>query len=172
VELERLTSENYGTVAAWLSDPAINRWLAGRWQGQTFDERHVAMIVAPPSTRVFLIRAEGEPAGVVALTEINMAERSASMWCVIDPHRRTKGLGTAAMRAAIRIAFDELKLASIWAWITEGNEAALKMDLRVGFKRAGTFRRGALLDGQLVDRWLIDLLPEDFRAACENEDDR
>jgi ribosomal-protein-alanine N-acetyltransferase len=172
VELERLTPENYGRVAEWLSDPAINRWLAARWQNRTFDERHVAMIVAPPSTRVFLIRDGGEPAGVVALTEIDTVERSASMWCVIGPERRTKGLGTAAMRAAIRIAFEELKLASIWAWVTEGNEAALKMDLRVGFKRAGTFRRGALLDGKLVDRWLIDLLPEDFRASCESEDER
>jgi len=172
VKLERLTSENYGNVAAWLSDPAINRWLAGRWQGQTFDERHVAMIVAPPSTRVFLIRDQGEPAGVVALYEIDKVERSASIWCVIDPHRRTKGLGTAAMREVIRIAFDELELASIWAWVAEGNEAALKMDERVGFKRAGTFRRGALLDGQLVDRWLIDLLPEDYRAACARLDAR
>jgi RimJ/RimL family protein N-acetyltransferase len=76
------------------------------------------------------------------------------------------------MRAAIRIAFEELKLASIWAWVTEGNEAALKMDMRVGFKRAGTFRRGALLDGKLVDRWLIDILPEDFQAACAREEGR
>ncbi len=168
--MERLSQPDYGRVAEWLSDPGINQWLAGRWHDRTFDARHVSMIAAPPSTRLFLIREHDEPAGLVALSEIDMVERSAGIWFLLDPGQRSKGLATAAVREAARFAFEELELESLRAWVTEGNHPSRRLLERIGFKSAGLFRRGSLLDGRHVDRWLFDLVTGDLMASAGSEE--
>ena len=170
MKLEQLAQSDYGRVAEWLSDPGINRWLAGRWHDRVFDERHVSMIAAPPSTRLFLIREEDEPAGLVALSEIDLAERSASIWFFLDPGHRSRGLASAGVLAAGRIAFEDLNLVSLRAWVTEGNNPSRRLLERIGFKSAGLLRRGSLLDGCFVDRWLFDILSDEFTASAGSKE--
>jgi len=165
VEIERLKAEDYARVATWLSDPNINRWLASRWHNREFDRKHIGVLAASPATRLYLIRCQGEPTGLVALSDIDLADRSAGVWYLIDSGQRSKGLATAAVRKVAAIAFEELELVALNAWVTAGNDASQRVLERVGFREVGRMRRGSLLDGTHVDRLIFDLLPEDFAEA-------
>lgn len=169
VEIERLKAAEHPLVAAWLSDPSINRWLASRWQGREFEARHIGVLVASPATRLYLIRHRGEPAGLAALSDIDRVEGSAGLWYLLERAHRSKGVATAAVRKLALFAFEELGLLCLTAWVTSGNEASCRVLERVGFRRVGVLRRGSLLDGSHVDRLLFDLLPEDL-AAVNGED--
>lgn len=165
MEIEALTDADYGRVAGWLSDPEINRWLTGRWQNRTFDERHVAVISAAPTTRLFLIRRAEAAIGIIALTEIDPVERSASTWFLMDSAYRSRGLASAALRCTMRLAFQDLGLVSVRAWVTVGNEASRRLMERVGFRQVGRLRRASVLNGRHVDRWVLDLIAEDLEAS-------
>lgn len=165
IDIERLKPEDYPRAAAWLSDPSINRWLAGRWHGKEFSVEHIGVLVASPATRLYLIRDSDEPVGLASLYDIDRAERSASIWYLVDEARRTKGAATIAVRKLVAIAFDEYQMVSLNAWITAGNDSSRRLLERLGFREAGVLRRASLLDGRHVDRIVLDLLPEDFAAA-------
>ena len=165
VEIARLKAEDHPLVAAWLSDPSINRWLTGRWQGREFDPKHIGVLVASPATQLYLIRYHGEAAGMAVLSDIDRSEGSAGLWYLIDEAYRSKGVATAAVRKLAATAFEELKLTSLNAWVTIGNDASCRVLERAGFRKVGVLRRASLLDGQHVDRLLFDLLPRDCAGA-------
>ncbi len=165
MEIERLRVGDHAQVATWLSDPSINRWLANRWQGRTLGPKHIGVLVASPATHLYLIRHEGVPAGLVALSEIDGASSSAGVWYLIDEAHRGKGLATTAVRRVVGTAFEELGMVSLNAWVTFGNEASKCVLERVGFQYVGVLRRGSLLDARHVDRLVFDILPEDFAKA-------
>jgi len=165
VTLTPLQAEDFERVAGWLSDAAINRWLETSWQGGTFTDKHIAVLGRTPSSRLFIVHHDGSPAGLAALSEIDRADATANVWYLISPDQQGKGLATAAVRAVVDKAFNEMGLATLTAWVTAGNEASCRLLERVGFAPAGILRRGSCLDGERADRRLFDILPEDFAAA-------
>lgn len=166
IEVEPLRPEIYPQVSDWLSDPSINRWLAGRWHGRQFSDKHVAVIAASPATKMYLARLSSEPAGLVVLFNIEREERSAGVWCLVDPSYRSRGVATQALRAVATTAFRDLELASINAWVTAGNDPSRRMLERIGFREVGVMRRASLLDGAHVDRIVFDLLPDDLASTA------
>lgn len=163
IQVESLQVDDYGIVAIWLSDPEINRWLASRWHGKRFDERHVGVQVASPSNQMFLVRYEGVAAGLVSLSEFDRVEKSAGIWYVVDEAYRGRGVAKQSLRKIVKSAFGELGLISLNAWVTEGNDVSRHLLASVGFREVGLMRRASVLDGKHVDRWIYDLVEEDVK---------
>jgi RimJ/RimL family protein N-acetyltransferase len=169
VEIEPLRPEQHSLVAAWISDPDIHQWLASRWQGKVFSEQHVGVLVASPASRIFTIIDSGEPAGIVALANIDRKERSAGVWYLVDAKFRGRGLATEAVCQVVARAFDEMKMVSLNAWTTQGNDQSRRVLERVGFREVGVMRRASIRHGENVDRAIFDLLPDDFVRAVVPE---
>jgi RimJ/RimL family protein N-acetyltransferase len=58
----------------------------------------------------------------------------------------------------VRVAFTEMGLASVYAWIMEGNAASRKVLQKVGFREAGRIRCASSFGGRQVDRIYFDLV--------------
>ncbi len=109
--------------------------------------------------RVFLVRWNGQPAGLVALADIDAGDATAMVWYLLgDASLSGRGITSTAVKLMAQKCFLELKLESLYAWVMEDNAASTKVLRKAGFREAGRLRRAANSDGLPVDRIYFDLL--------------
>ncbi len=161
--IQPLAPEEFGLVAGWLSDPAVNRWLTSDWRGRLVETGLLAAASRNRRNRLFMVREENQPAGLVALGELDAADRCAMVWYVLGERSLAgKGVTSRAVGLLCRQAFGELGLASLFAWIVETNTPSRRVLERNGFRRIGAMRSAACFEGRQLDRVYFDLLPGDL----------
>ena len=170
VELRRHKQENYPLYADWYGDEEI--WRLTSWTAkpmrraaveQLFDEREVSTV-----DDSFAIHREDEekPLGVIGLTNISEEKSSADLTVIVGSvEDRNKGLGTAAIRAILRYAFEDLGLERVSLSVFEFNEPAIHAYEKLGFKREGRMQRAIQRDGAVYDVILMRMLADEWRAA-------
>ena len=92
--------------------------------------------------------------GVVRLAPVDAANRSARLAIgILDPARLGQGIGTEAIRLALRWGFECLGLHRVSLTVVAGNSRAVAAYTRCGFTIEGRFRDSLWLGGQ----WHNDL---------------
>jgi len=158
--IEDLQPQHFQQVAGWLSEKPINRWLTGEWRNRETTPTLLAITVRNRKNRLFLVRFNGEACGLVGLADIDAVDRLAMVWYILGEARfSSKGVTSAAVRQVARIAFDEMGLACVYAWIMEDNRASRRVLEKCGFRESGSLRAAANSDGNQVARVYFDLLP-------------
>ncbi|HZQ47440.1 MAG TPA: GNAT family protein [Verrucomicrobiae bacterium] len=158
--IEELLPEHFERVAKWLSRNQINRWLTGEWRNRETNPTMLAIATRNRKNRLFLVRFEGEPCGLVGLAEIDPADRMAMVWYLLgEEHLGRRGITSDALRQLAAIAFSKIEVASLYAWIMEDNIASRRVLEKSGFREAGRLRNAASSNGKQVDRVYFDLIP-------------
>jgi RimJ/RimL family protein N-acetyltransferase len=164
VTLAPLDASTAEAAVKWLGDSTINQWLSGEFRDQQVAPRQLLLMASSPRNRVWSIVVDGEPAGLVALSQIDMHDRCARIWYLVGrAELRGRGVATNAVRQACELAFTELNLESISASVMEPNAASARVLLAAGFKPAGVLRHGLRLGQDFVNRVLYDLVRNDAR---------
>ena len=157
--IEPLLPEHFEQVAAWLSRPGTNKWLSGEWRDHQATPSILAITARNRRNRLYLVRHESAPCGLVGLAEIDPADRIAMVWYLLGDERlKGRGIISEAVRQLARLALSELSLASLHAWIMEDNVASRRVLEKSGFRECGRFRNAACSSGRQVDRIYFDLL--------------
>jgi RimJ/RimL family protein N-acetyltransferase len=157
--IERLQPDAFGLVAMWLSRKEINRWLTAEWRNRIISTTLLAIALRSAKNRFFLVRHNGEPCGLVALADIDIADGTAMVWYFLGESVSPKrGIASEAVKQLVRRSFHELKLQSLYAWMMEDNVASAKLLHNVGFREVGRIRRAASSNGRQVDRIYFDLV--------------
>jgi RimJ/RimL family protein N-acetyltransferase len=166
VTVRELAPDAFATVAQWLSDPELNRFLTAQWRGRKVDATTIAVAVRNKSNRLHLVEHAGVPCGLVAFSQFEQADNSAMVWYVLgDRSLDGRGVTTRAVHELCRRGFAEMGLACIWAMVLAPNAASMRVLEKVGFKPAGVMRRVECVEGAQVDRHHFDLLPEELRPV-------
>jgi RimJ/RimL family protein N-acetyltransferase len=133
--IEPLGPEYFATIAGWLSKSDINEWLTSEWRGRVIDATLIGVAARNKRNRLFLVRYEGEPCGLVALADLDPVDKIAMIWYVLgDPASGGRGVITEAVRQLVRTAFESLGIESIYAWIMEGNVRSRRVLEKNGFR--------------------------------------
>ncbi len=128
--------------------------------------------IASDAAYPFLIRraADGVLLGglTLGLVRRGVAQSATLGYWIGQPHAG-HGYMTAAVRLAVRHAFQRLRLRRIEAACVPGNAASIRVLEKVGFLREGLAREYLCIDGAWRDHVLYallerDLLPPDRRA--------
>ncbi|MBI4169878.1 MAG: GNAT family N-acetyltransferase [Acidobacteria bacterium] len=147
-------------VAGWMSGKENYQWLDfgnGR-QILTPEWLKIATQRETEVLRVFTSDDDRTPVGVVGLTNVDRAFRTARIWVVSgDKSFRARGHATRAASRLLTIGFRDLGLGAINTWIVEGNPSA-RIAGRLNFKPIGRQRQCHLIDGRVHDRLWFDLL--------------
>ncbi len=150
---------------------AVSRWLTRA--PRTFDE-HRALFTDPASlAKTLIIECDGEVIGDLMLaiddawSQAEVAEDAAGVqgqlgW-VIHPDQGGRGYATEAVRALLRLCFEDLGLRRVVADCFAANEASWRLMERVGMRREchnvrdSLHRSGEWLDGLgyalLAEEW-------------------
>lgn len=86
-----------------------------------------------------------------------------NMEVVIFPEHQRKGFGSEALALFIQWVFDTIPAHNIGMDAASWNEPAQNFLLKMGFQRAGRFRREGMRDGKFYDLVLFDLLRREWR---------
>lgn len=111
-----------------------------------------------------VVEVDGAVCGQVTVNDVvRGAFRSAHLGYWVAQDRTGRGVGTAAVAAAVFIAFDELGLHRLQADTLVDNVASRTVLARNGFTRIGMAPRYMDIDGAWRDHVLHQLLAEDHR---------
>ena len=78
-----------------------------------------------------------------------------------------EGLGEEALRAALKLAFEEMCRERVTLDHFAENEIASMLYLKTGFHYEGVMRHGGKKDGMYVDLHLMSMLREEYFAVNE-----
>jgi RimJ/RimL family protein N-acetyltransferase len=120
-------------------------------------EREAA--VRAGSLHIFTIVLDGEPIGSIDVRPDEDAPFRGDLGFWIGEPFQGRGHGTAAIRLAVAHAFGALALVKLEASVFVGNHASRRALEKAGFQLEGTIRRYRRKRGQLVDSWLLGLIP-------------
>ncbi len=164
VTIQDLAPEHFELVARWLSKPEINRWLAAEWRNRAVSSTLIAIAARNRRNRLFLVRYNAQPCGLVALADITAADKTAMMWYVLGEGELSgRGITSEAVIQLTRFCFAEVGLSSVYAWTVEDNMASRRVLQKAGLREAGRIRCAASSAGRQVDRIYFDLIASEVR---------
>lgn len=138
VRLRPIRPEDAEQCYLWVTDPDVGRYL-GLVQPPVSVEQERAWIVqvmGDQCQRHFVIEDEGgRPVGTCGLRGIDPFEHTAHLGVLIGSrHDWGRGYGTAATRALLEYAFDQLHLESVRLSCHRDNRRALRLYQKLGFQ--------------------------------------
>jgi RimJ/RimL family protein N-acetyltransferase len=162
ITIEVLPIDQFARVAAWLSKPEINTWLTSEWRHRTVEAQMIAIVVRNKRNRLFLVRCNNEPCGMVALSEIDLVDGTAMVWYLLgEPSVAGRGVTSEAVRQLARESFQTLGIRSLYAWAMADNLPSQRVLEKAGFRHVGHIRDSAVSNGVPVNRIYYDLTSSD-----------
>jgi aminoglycoside 6'-N-acetyltransferase len=141
-----------------VSDPQVSAW----WG--TYDEESLHDELTDDRLMVWTIVVDGEPAGVVEVTEETEPDyRHVALDIFLSAHLHGRGLGAEALRTVLRHLFAERGHHRATIDPAVENDRAIRSYERVGFKPVGVIRAAERApDGRWRDALLMDILAEEL----------
>jgi diamine N-acetyltransferase len=146
----------------WMTQPEVRDGIA--WAGiktedsetKWFEEATKAGAEPSPNVAEFTIYdvKDDTPVGTIGLFDINLVHGSGTLGIVIG-ERRGQGIGTDAVRMAVRWGFDTLRLHNIILTVIASNEGAILAYERAGFEELGRRRGAVWVRGERSDTVLM-----------------
>lgn len=81
---------------------------------------------------------------------------------IADKAIRGQGLGEEALKAALKLAFEEMDMERVTLDHFTENSIASALYLKLGFKYEGVMRHGGKKDGKYVDLHLMSMLRDEY----------
>jgi len=101
--------------------------------------------------------------GQIGLYEIDHRLGTAELGAQIgDKGQHGRGIGRLVYTAALRYAFEELRLHKVWGKILETNEPPLALTKKLGFRQDGVLRDAQFRKGRYANVVLISILDSEW----------
>jgi RimJ/RimL family protein N-acetyltransferase len=132
-------------LISWIPSPRVlSEWAASGFSHpftRTQMEARMQEMAARGGRMFKVLDRDQSVVGHVELGSIDHVHRSLRIGrVVVAPHHRGRGIGTALMRAALTVAFEQLQMHRVELSVFDFNRAAIACYERVGFRREGVRR--------------------------------
>ncbi len=115
------------------------------------------------ATLAWGLRLEGSFCGIIGLHDISLVNANVQIGYWIAKAFEGRGLMTAACRAVLAVAFDELGMERVEIRCAQFNQRSCAIPERLGFSYEGVMRHAQKLQGGFVDLRLYSLLEGEYR---------
>jgi RimJ/RimL family protein N-acetyltransferase len=156
----------------WLGDPDVRHWLHLSEEAELMGSRaaqreRLEHIRDDPERILWVIeRKPAQPIGDLSLIGIHPTARRAELAiCIGEKDAWSQGLGSEAIRLALRHAFRELDLRRVTLIADADNARGIRCYEKCGFRPEGVLRAHRLRYGQPLDMLAMGVLREEFERA-------
>lgn len=158
VDLHVLEMDDLPYIQELINDPDVWRSLhqnmpLSMHQEEAFFER----AEDDDSQLHLLICREGDPVGMVGMTDIDRSWGNAEIGYYVDPVESGQGYATEAVGILVPYAFDHLRLHKLEALVLDSNTASRRVLEKNGFEEEGHLRDHAFIDGTIQDVYILGL---------------
>jgi RimJ/RimL family protein N-acetyltransferase len=172
--LRRLAAGDIAGIFAYRSQPPVAEWIGGtatdvKTLAERFGEGTTAVVVEHEGRVIgdLMVRVKDAYAQR-EVTEGATASEAELGW-TFDPDHHGRGLATEAVRALLRICFDDLGLRRVVAACFTANEPSWRLMERVGMRREAHHLKDSLhRDHGWQDEYVYALLADEWRAAASS----
>ena len=171
VTLRQMTMADMQMICDMFNDPEMENLVVGwafplsieqqnQWYERNInDQRNFRFVIDTP---------EDGAVGIATLTDIDWKNRKAMHGIKLaNKERRTKGVGTDAVMALMRYAFDELGLHRLGGSWFDFNAPSKGLYLKCGWKEEGIERESVYKRGEWRDLTVVGILESDYRTLIE-----
>jgi len=102
-------------------------------------------------------------AGFVSLRMSSPKNRDADLGIAVQPRWWGRGFGTEAVQWIVDYAFNNLALHRVTLEVVDGNDRAVSLYKKVGFKEEGRSRQSVWFEGRWVDYVSMGILDHEWR---------
>lgn len=148
LRLTALTDDDKALYCAVMTDPCcmlhVGTQLTSCQAERSFTAA-LGLTRQQPTTRFYLKvvwRATAEPIGIAAINQLDLTANTVDIGRMLLPEWHGKGLGTELSQLLIRWLHKELNITGFSKHIREGNQAAIRSALKLGFKPVSTSTAG------------------------------
>ncbi len=174
IRLRAIEPEDAERMTAWMNDREVTRFLgSGLYPISLLQERTWAENAARSNSfeNVHLAietKDTGEHIGNCGLHHTSAEHRKATLGIVIGQKAFwSKGNGTDAVRALLRLGFERMNLHRIELTVLGFNERAQACYRKCGFVEEGRFRQDRFVDGAYVDTVFMAILRAEWERLAE-----
>jgi|DewCreStandDraft_5_1066085.scaffolds.fasta_scaffold12856_5 RimJ/RimL family protein N-acetyltransferase len=174
VNLRALERTDLDSLREWLNDLTLLR-LSGypawplapidyaKWYERLAETRDLQILAIETRDKDLI--------GYAMLRHIDPRNRTAEVNVVIGERGYWgRGYGPDALQTLLGFAFNDLNLATLYAYIPEFNTRARRAFEKVGFRVDGTLRRRYFSDGRYWDLIAVSLLAEEYQQRQTREE--
>ncbi len=171
INLRAVERNDVALLHRWLNDPVVmDGW------GWSAPARSVHTVAGQVENWLVREIALGRPEALIAeslagdsvglvIVRIDRPEaRSVELSLLVDADCWDQGFGADMMQTTLDACFAGWGIHRIGVRVEEGNERALSLYCRLGFKEEGRLRQAAFRDGRHADVLLFSLLAEEWLA--------
>ena len=151
----------------WFADVDMIRHLGRRMAVALYQEHEFLKKIGESKNDVWwMIDAEGKAIGATGIHRISWLDANGTTGTMIgEKDCWHKGYATEAMRLRTRYAFRELNLHKLMTEVDVENVASRKALERNGYRTVGVRREQSFSGGKWHDRWLGEVLRDDWERA-------
>lgn len=153
-----------------INDPDMERMVIG-WSFPTTakqQEDWYNRVIGDQRNLRFAIEFEGQFVGISTLVQIDWKSRKADHGIKLCNHApKGKGIGTDAVYATMKYAFEELQLNRLWGSILDYNIPSQKLYEKCGWVKEGCYRQSVFKNNEYHDEWPMAILREEYFAWKE-----
>ena len=186
VSLREVTRDDVVRIRHWLEDEEVSESWFGRYSygepahlgyhpeqmEQASDEEWKAVFESPEHRFLSVCTQQGEHIGEVHVAiEESLGDGQLSI-LIGRKDLWHEGYGTAAMRQALGLAFEDWGLYRVWVDVPEYNKAALAMSEHLGFSHEGTLRKSRPHEGARFDSAVMGMLATEYAEHKVRPDSR
>lgn len=166
VRIRRATESDQPALTAMRDDAEIDHFMgvdasptAWLWRHIPLGEQSAAL------TDLLVTTLDGIPIGLVSLWDRSVPHDAAELSIWLGAHYRDRGLGTEALRLALRFAFDDLELHKVYLRVLDYNLRARRAYEKCGFVIEGYLREEMRVNGAWHTLLYMGALRPDFDQA-------
>ncbi|WP_218822120.1 UDP-4-amino-4,6-dideoxy-N-acetyl-beta-L-altrosamine N-acetyltransferase [Sphingomonas sp. IBVSS2] len=157
-----MREEDRARVLLWRNAPEVRRYMYDQDEiGLDQHRRWFAAVEADAKRHALIAETLAGPIGFVNIAELHPGVASWGFYVVPGS---PQGTGALLGDAALRHAFDVLRLHKLCGEALACNERSVRFHARLGFRDEGTLRAHRLVDGVYRDVRCFGLLAEEWRA--------
>lgn len=156
--LRKLTVGDLDHFYVWASDLEVAKSMT--WEAYSSLEEAEKFLneIAAHHPWFKAICLDGVPIGSITLTQGKGAQAcKAEIGFVIAKSYWGKGITTLALKEAINLGFDDLKIQRIEAFVDPENIASQKILIKAGMQLEGLLRNYILFKGKVRDRYIFSI---------------
>ena len=185
VTLKTVTKEDVSRIRGWLEDEEVSKNWFGRYSygdpahlgyhpeemERASDQEWERVFNDPGHRTQSVYTKQGEHIGEVHIAiEESLGDGHMSI-LIGRKDMWHSGYGTAGLKAALDMAFNEGGLYRVWVDVPEYNTAALAMCRHLGFVHEGTLRKSRPHEGSRFDSVVMGMLATEYAQRVQNEED-
>ena len=171
VVLRAMEKTDSDLIRAMFNDPELEHLVVG-WafpvSEYAQEQWYIKNYSDQKNFRFVIETAEDGAVGIATLTDIDWKNRNATHGIKLKTGKcRSKGIGTDAVMAIMRYAFDELGLHRLNGSWFEDNVASINMYTKLGWKAEGVRRDYVYKQGAYRNLVIVGVLAEDYYKLIE-----